>query len=144
MTDEASEVIGDDSAAYYTASLRVFSATLALEDIVAALGQPTTSHCRGDPVSPRRDPDGPKRERTGWRLNSTGYKTGQPLEEQVEELVLFAERHLDAIQHLRSESDIDLFCGAFAADTINCGATFTPQIMARLAALDLSIYIDIY
>ena len=66
------------------------------------------------------------------------------LEEQVEELVLFAERHLDAIQHLRSESDIDLFCGAFAADTINCGATFTPQIMARLAALDLSIYIDIY
>ena len=54
MTDEASEVTGDDSAAYYTASLRVFSATLALEDVVAALGQPTDLHSpwRSDVSSP--------------------------------------------------------------------------------------------
>jgi hypothetical protein len=140
MTAEPTE----DSSPYYTASLRVFSATLAVEDIVAALGEPTTSHRRGDPVSPRRDPDGRKRDQSGWLLQSSGYKTGQPLEDQIEELAVFAEHHVDAIDRLRSDCDADLYCGAFAADTINCGVTLTPALMARLAALDLPVYIDIY
>lgn len=133
-----------DSAAYYTASLRVFSATLALEEIVAALGEPTNSHRRGDPVSPRRDPDGRTRDHSGWFLKASGYETGQPLEDQIDELVGFAERRVEAIARIRPDCDIDLFCGAFAADTINCGVTLTPTLMARLAALDLAIYIDIY
>ena len=124
----------------YDASLRVFSETLGESDLVAALGTPTKSYDVGSLVSPRSQT---RRKHSGWILHSTGYETTQPLDEQIEELVQFAEAHSMALDRLRPMCTFDLFCGV-AQRTINAGFHLRPDLTRRIAALELAITVDVY
>ncbi|GHH60822.1 DUF4279 domain-containing protein [Lentzea cavernae] len=126
----------------YKASLRVFSETLTLADLVASLGEPTRSYDVGDPVSPRR-PDGPRRAVSHWALRSRAQPTS-PLDEHLSELVVFVEAHSREIEALRDKAEIDVFCGVFAGDDAQGGFTLTADLMRRLAALGLDVGFDLY
>jgi hypothetical protein len=124
----------------YDASLRVFSETLLEADLVDALGTPTKSYDVGSLVSPRSQS---RRKHSGWILDSSGHITAQPLDEQIEELVQFAEAHSGALDQLRPTCDIDLFCG-IGEHTINAGFQLRPDLTRRIAALELPITVHIY
>ena len=124
----------------YDASLRVFSETLRESDLVAALGTPTKSHDVGSLVSPRSQ----TRRKQQW-LDTAQHRlqTTQPLDEQIEELVQAAEAHSVAFEGLRPTCDIDLFCGV-GQRTINAGFQLRPDLTRRIAALELTITVDVY
>ena len=124
----------------YDASLRVFSETLGESDLVAALGTPTKSHDVGSLVSARSQT---RRNDSGWILHSNGHMTTQPLAEQIEELVQFAEAHSEVLDRLRPSCDIDLFCGV-GERTINAGFQLRPDLTRRIAALELTITVHFY
>ena len=124
----------------YDASLRVFSETIGESDLVAVLGTPTKSHDVGSPVSPRSQA---RRTHTGWILHSTGHMTTQPLDEQIEELVQYVEANSVAFDGFRPACNIDLFCGV-AQRTINAGFQLRPSLIQRIAALGLTITVEVY
>jgi hypothetical protein len=69
--------------------------------------------------------------------------TNQPLDEQIEELVQFAEAHSGALDPLRPTCHIDLFCGV-GQRTINTGFQLPPDLTRRIAALELTLTVDVY
>ncbi|MDX8055218.1 DUF4279 domain-containing protein [Lentzea sp. BCCO 10_0798] len=126
----------------YKASLRVFSESLALPDLVAALGEPTRSYDIGDLVSPRR-PDGPRRTSAYWSLGSQAQRT-DPLDQHIAELVTFVDAHRREIDALRDKAQIDAFCGVFTGDDTQGGFTLTSGLMRRLGELNLDVGFDLY
>ncbi len=124
----------------YDASLRVFSETLLEADLVVALGTPTKSYDVGSLVSPRSQT---RRKHSGWILDSSGHMTVQPLDEQIEELVQFAEAHSEMFDQLRPTCHADLFCGV-GQRTINAGFQLRPDLTRRIAALELTITVHVY
>jgi hypothetical protein len=126
----------------YTASLRVSSDRLNLAELEARLGMSTEGHNIGDPVS-RKRPDGPKRRHAQWSLQSS-IERGRPLDEHVDELVTFAETHRDALNSLRADCSIDIFCGLFSSDGAQGGFTIEPSLSQRLSDLQLAVGIDVY
>jgi hypothetical protein len=129
-----------DALDLYDASLRVFSATLGEAHLVAALGTPTKSYDAGSLVSPRSQT---RRKHSGWILDSSGHSTSQPLGEQIEELVQFAEARSGVLDQLRPACDIDLFCGVDER-TINAGFHLRPSLTRRIAALELTMTVHVY
>ena len=123
----------------YKASLRVFSASLTMADLVAALGGPDHGYDIGDPVGSCTD--GPRRTMSHWSLHSRVERT-RPLDEHVAELVEFVEGHRRAFEAL--EADVDIFCGVFTADDAQGGFTFTADLLRRLAELGLEVGFDLY
>ena len=126
----------------YKASLRVFSESLALADLVAALGEPTGSYDIGDPVSVRL-PDGSRRTRAYWSLSSSAQRT-QPLDDHVAELVEFIEAHSRQFDALKDNAEIDIFCGVFTGDGTQGGFTLASDLIRKLAALNLDVSFDLY
>jgi hypothetical protein len=125
----------------YEASLRVFSTTRSLADLVVFLGDPSDGHDVGDPVSARLP--GQVRTQSRWALESTVGKTRR-LEEHVEELVRFVERHAAAFERLRPSCGIDLFCAVFGSDNINGGFVLEPELSGRLHELQLPLIVEVY
>ncbi|MGI5504360.1 DUF4279 domain-containing protein [Lentzea sp. CA-135723] len=123
----------------YKASLRVFSESSMLAELVAALGEPDHGYDIGDPVSRRRT-DGPRRTMSHWSLSSRAERTS-PLDEHVAELVAFVEGRRREFEALGG--DVDIFCGVFTADDAQGGFTFTTDLMRRLAELDLEVTFDL-
>jgi hypothetical protein len=78
-----------------------------------------------------------------WSRES-GLDRSSPLDEHIEELVAFAETNSETIDSLRTECDIDIFCGLFSGDDAQGGFTIEPTLSARLAELRLPVSIDIY
>jgi Domain of unknown function (DUF4279) len=127
----------------YSAALRVFSSTRRLADLTSVLGEPTDSHDLGDPVS-SRNPSGPKRQRSYWAYEPPGPRTARPLDDQLAELVEFAEAHRTTLEHRRAECRVDMFCGIFSGVDAQGGFELGPALVRRLADLDLRITFDIY
>lgn len=125
----------------YKASLRVFSDSLPLADLVAALGDPTESYDVGDQVSPR-NPAG-RRTNAYWSLTSRAQRT-RPLDEHIAELVTFAEARNRELEALGDKVQIDVFCGVFAGDDAQGGFTLGADLMRRLNALHLDVSFDLY
>lgn len=132
--------MGADELDIYDASLRVVSDTLLEADLVDALGTPTKSYDVGSPVSPRSQT---RRTDSVWILDSRGHKAHQPLHEQIEELVQFAEAHSEVLDRLRPTCNIELFCGV-GERTINAGFQLRPDLTRRIAALELTITVHVY
>jgi hypothetical protein len=126
----------------YTAALRVSSERLKLAELEARLGKPTGGHNVRDPVS-RQRPDGPKRRHAQWSLQSSIERT-RPLDEHMEELVTFAETHSAALDSLRADCRIDIFCGLFSGDHAQGGFTIEPALSQRLSDLQLAVAVDVY
>lgn len=126
----------------YTASLRVFSESLALADLVAALGEPSRSYDIGDPVSPRR-PDGPRRTVSYWCLRSQAPRTS-PLDEHIAEPVTFVDAHSHELHVLRDKTQVDVFCGVFTGDGTQGGFTLGADLMCLLGDLNLDVSFDLH
>ena len=126
----------------YVAALRVSSERLKLAELEALLGEPTKGHDIGDPVS-RKRPDGPKRRHANWSLKSSVDRR-QPLDEHIEELVAYAEAHRDALNSLRADCRIDIFCGLFSGNDAQGGFTIEPSLSKRLSDLQLAVAVDVY
>ena len=78
-----------------------------------------------------------------WSLES-GLTRTTPLDAHIEALVTFLEAKQEAIVEIRNRCVIDIFCGLFSADGAQGGLTIEPTLSARLAALDLSVGVDVY
>jgi hypothetical protein len=126
----------------YTAALRVSTERLKLAELEARLGKPTEGHDVGDPVSRQRS-DGPKRRHAQWSLQSSTERA-RPLDEHIEELVTFAERHRPALDSLRADCRIDIFCGVFSGDGAQGGFTIEPSLSQRLSDLQIAVGVDVY
>jgi hypothetical protein len=126
----------------YTASLRVWSETLRLGELSDRLGPPTEGHDIGDLISSKR-PDSGRRMQAMWMLDS-GLDRTRPLDEHIEALVVAAEERAQALDAIRDECRIDIFCGLFSRNGAQGGFTVDPQLSARLAALSLPIGVDVY
>jgi effector-binding domain-containing protein len=126
----------------YTASLTVSSETLSLGELTAALGSPSSGRDRGDPVS-RRTPDGAKRRHSSWILKSAGGRA-RPLEDQIEDLVAFAEERREALGPLAADHEARVFCGIFSGEGAQGGFTLEPGLLRRLADIGLPVVFDLY
>ncbi|HXD70278.1 MAG TPA: hypothetical protein VN615_10490 [Gaiellales bacterium] len=104
----------------YSAALRLFSQTRPLADLKSVLGEPTTSHDLGDPVSGQM-PAGPTRQHSYWGYEPAGSRTGRPLDALLADIAEFVEAH-------RATLELQL----------------DPVLMRRLADLDLRITFDVY
>jgi hypothetical protein len=125
----------------YTASLRVQSADLRLNDVIAVLGEPTRGHDIGDPVSKRRP--NTLRKHSNWTLVADVDRE-RPLHEHIELVVEFAEAHRVQLARIRPRCDVlDVVCG-IAANDAQGGWEFQPALMQRLASLDLPVLFDLY
>jgi hypothetical protein len=108
--------------------------------MVAVLGSPTKSHDVGDPVGRL----GGVRKHASWALEASVGRT-RPLDEHLEPLVVFAERHREELASLRAQGcRVDLFCGVFADPDAQGGWVFTPELSRRLAELELAVSFDLY
>jgi Domain of unknown function (DUF4279) len=135
-------MVGEKEPHEYTASLSVFSETIPLRDLAAALGPPSKGYDRGEPVS-RRRPDGAKREQASWFLESKGRGV-RPLEDQIEDLVTFAEEHREAFAALGPSIERRIFCGVFSGENAQGGVILEPALLRRLADMDLVVVLDLY
>jgi Domain of unknown function (DUF4279) len=135
-------MVGEQEPHEYRASLGVFSVTIPLRDLTAALGSPSRGYDRGEPVS-RRKPDGPKREHAAWFLESEGGRV-RPLEDQIEDLVAFVEQHRDAFDALAPSLERRISCGVFSGEDAQGGFSLEPALLRRLADLDLLVVFDLY
>ncbi len=135
-------MVGEKEPHEYSASLSVFSDTVPLSDLTAALGRPSRGFDRGDPVASQM-PDGPKRQRAGWFLESEGRRA-RPLEDQIADLVVFAEEHREAFDALEPRIVKRIFCGIFSGKDAQGGFTLEPGLLRRIANLDLEVAFDVY
>ena len=62
----------------------------------------------------------------------------------IAELVAFAEANREALETLRPECEIDIFCGVFSGDGAQGGFTFAPALSKRLSDLQLAVAFDVY
>jgi hypothetical protein len=137
----------------FTATLRVTSTALPLDDVTRRLGPPTRGHSVGDPKRSVRVPDR-KWQHTVWLREASGDHTA--LEPLVEELVTFAESRTRALAELRAAGcRADVTCSIFPGTrsapariesvtcVFGCGAVFEAALLGRLAALDLDLEISV-
>jgi hypothetical protein len=119
----------------YAACLRLISETLTLAEITAVLGPPTESRDIGEPVSQR--PGAAKSKHSFWSLCAEVEGT-RPLDEHVEQVVELAEGHAAGLSQLRPHCRvIDITCSVHAEPFAEGGWEFTPDLMRRVAELDL-------
>jgi hypothetical protein len=69
---------------------------------------------------------------------------GRPLDEHIDELVVFAEIHRDALDSLRADCSIDIFCGVFSGEGAQGGFALEPSLTRRLSDLQLAVEFDLY
>jgi hypothetical protein len=125
----------------YTASLRVLSETLSLDELSHRLGAPTLGYDKGDSGTPQR-PRAPRKD--AWLLES-GLERSVRLDEHVAALVAFVESHRDELDGIRDACTVvDIFCGIFTGDDTQGGFAFEPELTRRLADLSLPVVFDIY
>jgi hypothetical protein len=133
----------------FTATLRVMSTTLPLDEVTHRLGPPTVGHSVGEPKKsvPGVWPH------TVWLRKASGDDTA--LEPLVEQLVTFAESRASVLAELRAagcRADVtcSIFPGTMSAPGIEsvvcvygCGVAFDAALLRRLAALDLDLEISV-
>lgn len=135
----------------FSATLRVISTTLPLDEITRRLGDTTRGHSVGDP---RGRKPGLKWEHTVWLREASGEDTA--LEPLVEEIVTFAESHASDLAELAAAGCVaDITCSIFPGTmsaparieaitcVFGCGVTFEASLLRRLAALDLPLGLSV-
>ena len=154
MADNVESLFDPDSIEpnEFTATLRVASPTLPLDDVTRRLGPPTRGHSVGDPMGRRAAPR--RWHNTVWLREGSGGNTA--LEPLSEELVSFAEGHAPALAELRAAGcRADVTCSIFpgtrsapartesATCIFGCGVLLDAELLRRLAALDLDLEISV-
>jgi hypothetical protein len=135
----------------YHATLRIKSTEITAAEVTRRLGEPTNSYEIGYRPGPRSSPS----KHAQWYLDSgprqpsrgsvhLGVDEHLKLHEHVEALLAFAESRRSEIDSLRDACKIDLFCGMFSNDDINCSFDLVPEMSQRLAELALPLYVNVY
>jgi hypothetical protein len=133
----------EDAVPRYKASLRVRSETLSAAEISRRLGDPDRSRERGELKMPERYPDGPRFSHSQWNRESR-VGEGERLDAHIGALLDFVDAHRDAIDGLRDSCEMDIFCGVFSNDSINCHYVLESELLKRLGDLGLSLFMDNY
>jgi hypothetical protein len=127
---------------WHTASFRVSSTELTLSALEDALGRPgDLGRDRGTPYRPDRSKS-PVREYSLWVLKS-GLDEETPLEEHIDELLLFVESKMSALSQLEQTCEFEMFCG-FGSETGQGGLELSPHTVHRLAQLPINLIIALY
>jgi hypothetical protein len=124
-----------------SASLRINSKTLSAQEIEKALGATATKKFEiGDLVS-KRNPT-LKRSESLWLLDS-GIATSMRLEEHLIPLLAFMEEKRQALAAIRSQCEVDLFCG-YSSESGQGNMVLTAKTLERIASLHVDLCIDLY
>lgn len=125
------------------ATFRIWAKSLDPEDVTLRLGiMPSDSFKAGD----RRGKDGRNIWKHGrWSLTSQENVVSTELEAHIEWIFERIEPAREQLSELMQQPGVkaDLFC-FWESESINAGFAFSPTIMGRAAALNLTIGIDIY
>jgi hypothetical protein len=123
------------------ATLRISSDKLSLEEITARLVVKPTESCRRGELMSRRNPRSKRFQENLWMLES-------PLEEDIKlakkilGLLDFLDSKAAAVELLRADCEIDIFCG------IMCGSQgalhLTHELLARAARFPIDLVFDLY
>jgi len=125
------------SGAAFTAS----SLSLTPEETTDLLGiAPTRSHRIGDPISPRIT--NAARKDHYYSLHANRPSTA-PMHEHLEVLLAQLEPRREALEQLRGQAQLCLFCG-FSSSNGQGGFTLTPDLLQRISALGLELVLDLY
>lgn len=138
--------IGGDAPDRKTASFRLLGDDLDPDAISQATGlRPDHAQRKGDPHPQGRG--GPPRRTGLWMLESPEAAEGTTnhLEDHLTWLLDQLEPVADRLEQLCAHQRLkaDFFCGYFM-NQINSGFDLTPRTLARVAALDASLGLDIY
>jgi hypothetical protein len=137
MSDQALPGTGKWTAA----ALRIFSETIAPEEITALMGVPASrAFQKGESISSRTPSI--LRRQSGWMLNSPLGDT-QDLASHLRWLVDIIEPKIDVLRALLPVCKIDLFCG-FSSDGGQGGTMLDSALLARLGKLPLDLTLDLY
>jgi hypothetical protein len=137
-------MVGETEPHTYTATIGVFSESMSLAELTTALGPPTHGHDLGQPRS-RRLPDGPKKRNSGWFLEAAcGDDELRGLSDQITELVIFLEAHVDQFVKLGERVTRDIWCGVYSGQDAQGGFNLEPALLRRLGDLDLPVIFDLY
>jgi hypothetical protein len=138
---ELGAMVGEKDPHEYSATLGVYSETMSLADLTAALGEPTTGYDRGDQIG--RVHKDLKRKHAGWFLESDGARV-RKLEDMLADLALFMEEQAAAFETLGSRVERDIWCGIFSGEDAQGGFNFSPDLTRRLADLNVWVIFDLY
>lgn len=119
-------------------TLRVFSETHSLSQLIDLLGKPTKGYSKGDLHSR----ESKARERSFWSFQA---KVGENenFEFHIRNLVNFIEKNETVFTTLQNECEIDLFC-MLSSNNGQGGFTFPFQLAGELAKYQLNVSFDIY
>jgi hypothetical protein len=102
---------------------------------------PTSSYEKGDAVSSRSSM--PARRTNSTWIKSSGLPQSASLDDHLAELCRFMEAHLHKLEKLRSNCDIDIFCGFFS-DTGQATFVLSNKTLKRIGALSVDVILDVY
>ena len=122
-------------------SLRVSGDDLDPDEITMLFGMvPSTSHRKGDLVSPGRGPT--IRKHGMWSLKADDAEP-EAYDAQIAGLISRLPQDLSVWRSIAEKYQVDLFCGFFM-DTTNQGFTLSPKAMSSLAERGIEVGFDIY
>jgi len=126
------------------ATLRIFHEDLMPTEIDKLLGvQSTSSHKRGDIISPKH-PNKGLRKQGGWFLESEGHVDSKDSRRHIDWLLDQVESKATTLQKLRSQGfKIDIDCYWTSANG-HGGPTISPEQSKRLAGLEIELWFDVY
>jgi len=89
-----------------------------------------------------RNPAGPIRQAHLW-IFSSGVAKKKDLSQHLKKLAKFIEKKSPELKQLRSNCEIDLFCG-FASESGQGGFILEPDLLKQLIIFPVDIVIDLY
>jgi Domain of unknown function (DUF4279) len=125
-----------------SASLRIISTKLSIEDISKAMGfEPDKSFVMGTNAV-LNNPKTYIRKENLWIVTSS-LDPSEKLEAHIAELVKLIELKISILEDILTTSDIDLFCG-FSSMAGQGGFTLSPELLKRLTILPIKLIMDLY
>ena len=130
-----------DDEKWFSAAFTVKSFTITPEEVEKLLCiEPTRKHHIGDPVSTRNN--NVKRKDYYYCIHSS-CSSEQTMENHLDEILSLLEDKKKEIYSLSKTEDVCFFCG-FSSGNGQGGFTLSPEILSRLAGLEVPLSLDLY
>ena len=125
------------------ASLRIFGDELVPDEITSVLGHsPTKKQIKGEKIPSRNTSKFRTASTGGWWLKSDESEPGN-LDAQIEDILGKLTDDLAVWEAIRTNYDVDLFCGLFMKETME-GVDISAKNMLALGSRGILIGLDIY
>jgi hypothetical protein len=111
-------------------------------EITAVIGiSPTREYEKGDIIS-RKSPKPVRRQNSMWMIES-GLPESADIEDHILSLCDKIQPCSEALNSLRSDCDVDIFCGYFS-ESGQAGFSLSNQVLGRVVSLGLDLIFDVY